>query len=69
MSGSQATSRHPYQPTSNYQENKKKKKSKKKIEKKSKQNLSATFQIFYLTGKGVPGPQAVNGHPYQPTSN
>ena len=36
VSGSQATSRHPYQPTSNYLENKKKKKKIRK--KKSKKN-------------------------------
>ena len=47
VSGHQAISGHPYQPTSNYRKNKKKKKSKKKIEKKKKKkNLSATFQIF-----------------------
>merc|ERR1739842_277934 len=47
VSGLQAISGHPYQPTSNYRKNKKKKKSKKKLEKKKlKKNLSATFQIF-----------------------
>merc|ERR1712240_283518 len=43
VSGSHATSRHPYQPTSNYQENKKKKNRRKKIQKKNFQkNLSRT---------------------------
>ena len=51
--------------------NQKKKNRKKKIEKK---NLSATFHIFskchFLShGKDVSGHQAVNGHPYQLTSN
>merc|ERR1712121_42950 len=52
-----------------------KKKSKKKLKKQiSKKNLSATFHIFskghFLShGKDVSGPQAVNGHPYQLTSN
>ena len=49
----------------------KKKKLKKQI---SKKNLSATFHIFskchFLShGEGVSDHQAVNGHPYQLTSN
>ena len=52
-----------------------KEKIKKKLKKKiSKKNLSATFHIFskchFLShGKDVSGHQAVNGHPYQLTSN
>ena len=52
-----------------------KQKSKKKLKKKiSKKNLSATFHIFskchFLShGEGVSDHQAVNGHPYQLTSN
>merc|ERR1712240_719618 len=50
------------------------KKSKSNSEKKSKKILSATFQIFskchFLShGEDVSGHQAVNGHPYQLTSN
>ena len=51
------------------------KKSEKKFKKKnSKKKLSATFHIFskchFLShGKDVSGHQAVNGHPYQLTSN
>merc|ERR1712212_331179 len=52
-----------------------KEKIKKKLKKQiSKKNLSATFHIFskchFLShGKNVTGHQAVNGHPYQLTSN